>query len=269
MNKIKIQINISRQVFAVIEERQIAPRPKWYFVIQEVGVWLLGIATTVLGAVAFSTVLFVLATAPFQYQSATHTNIFQFWIEVIPIFWLVLFVCFIFATDFFLRKTKKGYRHSFVVLTLSSMTISLVLGYAGFVAGIGEVIEKDFSQKIPFHTPIHIVARNMLNDPDKGLITGRLGESNSVFITSQGKTFVLNLDELPNLQKDLLQPNELVGLIGTSTNPNIFAVCAVIPLERLGHVLDSKLFERNELEERTNVCKGVRPYMRLKNNFLK
>jgi len=267
MNKIKLQINISKQVHRILEDKMIKPTPRWCFVLQEYGIWVLGIGATIFGAVTFSTVLFVLATAPFKYQTITHENSFMFWIEILPLLWMILFVCFIFATDFFLKKTKRGYKHSFIMVTLSSLTVSIVLGYAAFTGGIGEMIEEDFGQRIPFHTPMHMKARSMWSDLDHGLITGRLGESESVFITLQGKTFVLNIDELPDVQKNILNTEDLFGLIGTSTAPNIFVVCAIIPFEKPDFKIGPTQFERNELEERTNLCKGVRPYVRLKSNF--
>lgn len=269
MNKIKIQINISKRVFEEIDAQKIEPRPRWHFIIQETGIWFLGVSTTLLGAVAFSTILFVLVVAPHEYQAVTHTTTLQFWIDFLPVLWFVLFLCFIVATDYFLKKTKRGYKHSFVVLTLSSMTLSLVLGYIGFLAGIGEMVEKDLGQNIPFHSSVTLKTRQIWSNPQNGLVTGRIGTNESVFVTSQGKTLVLDAKGLSQMQQDLLTSREYVGLIGTSTAPNIFMVCLVVPFEKPEFKIESNQFERNDSQERTNICKGVRPYMRLQANILK
>lgn len=268
MDKSEIQINITKTILERIENQKVKPTPKWYFVIQESIVWTLGIATTFLGAIAISITLFVLTVAPIRFQPATHESIIKFWIEFIPVLWLVLFVSFIFATDYLLRKTKKGYRYSFIVLTISSITLSILLGYLGFLIGLGEFIEKGVGSKIPFHTPSQVMIQRMWSQPSKGLITGKIIDSRGVLETQEGVVFNLDISQLPDIQKSLITEGTYIGVIGTTTEENRFFVCMIIPLEDRNFALNAKQFERKSMDERINTCKGVRPYDRLKTKIL-
>jgi len=268
MDKSHVQINITRTILDRLENQKVKPTPKWYFVIQESIVWILGLVTTLCGAIAISITLFVLTVAPTRFQPATHESIIRFWIEFIPVLWLVLFVSFIFATDYFLRKTKKGYRYSFIVLTISSITLSVLLGYLGFLIGLGEFLEKGVGSKIPFHTPSQMMVQKIWSQPSKGLLTGKIISNNGVLQTQEGLIFNLDISQLPDTQKSLITEGTYIGLIGTTTAENRFFVCVVIPLDDRNFILNADQFERKYPDGRINTCKGVRPYDRLKTKIL-
>ncbi len=268
MNKIEQQINISRKVLDAIESHNMKPKPKWYFILQEGSVWVLGLVTTFFGALAVSITLFVIAVAPVKFQPATHDSLLKFWLEFVPLIWLMLFVSFIFATDYFLRKTKRGYKYSFVVLTISSVTLSVLLGYLGFIVGLGEIIDKGIGSRIPFHTPTQDMILKTWSQPSKGLLVGKISNNESVLETHEGEVINLDTSQIPEMQRDLIMDGMHVSIIGTTTPQNIFFVCMIIPLDPARFSPEGIYFERKMLDERTNNCKGVRPYDRLKTKIL-
>lgn len=268
MDKQDQQMNISKKILEAIETRKVKPKPRWYFAIQEGSIWTLGLVTTFCGAVAISTTLFVFATAPFRFHPATHESPIRFWIEFMPMLWVVLFVSFVFATDYFLRKTKKGYKYGFVVLTISSVTLSVVLGYVGFLIGLGEFIDRGLGSRIPFHTPTQVMIQKMWSQPSKGLLTGTIVENETALLTHDGSVFDIEIEHLPELQKNFIEDGMRVSLIGTTTPQNTFFVCIVVPIHNKDFLIDPMYLERKIEDERTNTCKGVRPYDRLKTKIL-
>ena len=199
MNKIKLQINISKQVLEAIQIHNVKPKPRWHFVLQEGAVWALGLITTFCGALAVSITLFVIAVAPVKFQSATHDNLLKFWLEFVPLLWLVLFISFVFATEYFLRKTKRGYKYNFVILTISSVTLSVLLGYIGFIVGLGEIIDKGVGSRIPFHTPTEAMIQKVWSQPSKGLLVGKISIKVSSISSSQLYSFGINIPLIPFL----------------------------------------------------------------------
>lgn len=268
MNKIEQQINISKKVLDAIENHNVKPKPRWYFVLQEGGVWVLGMVTTFFGALAVSITLFVIAVAPVKFQPATHDSLLKFWLEFVPLVWLILFVSFIFATDYLLRKTKRGYKYSFVVLTLSSVTLSVLLGYLGFIVGLGELVEKGVGSRVPFHTSSEVMIHKVLSQPSKGLLVGKISNNQTTLETREGDMIDLDTSQIPETQRSLIMDGTLVSIIGTTTPENTFFVCMIIPLNSIRKSPEEIYFERKILDERTNTCKGVRPYDRLKAKIL-
>ncbi len=262
------RIDVTKKVLDAIEDFKMKPKPKWHFVVQDAVVWSLGIMTTFFGAITVSVSLFALTIAPARFYLATHESIVKFWFEFIPVLWLVLFIAFIFATDYLLRKTKRGYKYSFIILTLASIFLSVLLGTVGFFVGLGKIVEERVGPHVPFHVPPQIIMERIWSQPGKGLLTGTLSEDKTSIKTKEGIVFELDTSGLPVIQKDLIQRSTSISLIGTTTSSNIFYVCVIIPFENKAFLLDTTQFERKILDERTNTCKGVRPYDRLKTKIL-
>lgn len=269
MNNLKLQLNISEKVLNEIQNKNVKPKPRWHFRIYEITIWSLGTITTICGAVAISTTLFVIAIAPIKFEPVTHDNIVRFWIEFVPVLWLVLFACFVIATDYTLQKTKRGYRYGLVFLTLSSIILSIILGYIGFLLGIGEVIETKVGDKIPFHSSSQMMIQKIWYHPERGLLIGTVDMEHDLILTAKnGEMFTLDISDIPEYEKKYFNNSSIVSIIGTSTATGDFFVCMILPIQSKDLLQDEFKIERNLSEKRTNTCKGVRPYDRFKNNIL-
>ncbi len=269
MNNLNHTADISQRILAAIEGDKMTPRPRWHFFVQEGGVWVLGAAATLCGAIAVSATLFVLVTAPLRFQAASHESLIQFWVDFLPIIWIGMFIAFICATDYVIRKTKRGYRYNIVLLTLVSVLMSVVLGYVGFVIGIGEALERRLGPTIPFHTPVHVAVQRAFHQPDKGLLIGTVVQGQQpVLKTNSGEVWNLDLSNIPGPQLAFLQDHSVVSVIGTTTADQLFVVCMVVPLDTQNVAAEFYSFERNSPELRTNTCKGVRPYERLQTKLM-
>lgn len=269
MNNTNSTADISQRILAAIEGDKVTPRPRWHFFLQEGGVWVLGAAATLCGAIAVSATLFVLVTAPLRFHAASHDSLVNFWADFLPVIWIGMFVVFICATDYVIRKTKRGYRYNIVTLTVVSALLSILLGYVGFVIGLGESLERRVGPAIPFHTSINAATQRAFNQPDKGLLIGTIVRGDQVMLETQnGLVWNLDLSQIPGPQRAFLDERSVVSVIGTSTSEQTFTVCMVIPLDKRDVPAEFYSFERNSSELRTNTCKGVRPYERLQTKLM-
>lgn len=268
-NLLPTTTDISQRVLAAIEGDKMTPRPRWHFFLQEGGVWVLGAAATLCGAIAVSATLFVLVTAPLRFQAASHESVIQFWADFLPIIWIGMFIAFICATDYVIRRTKRGYRYNIALLTLVSALLSVVLGYVGFLIGIGEVLERRLGPAIPFHTPVHVAMQRAFHQPDKGLLIGTVVQAEQPMLrTNSGQVWNLDLTHIPGPQMQFLKEHSIVSMIGTTTADQLFVVCMIVPLDAKDIAAEFYSFERNVPLERTNTCKGVRPYERLQTKLM-
>lgn len=260
--------DISQKVLNTIADGKVKPRPKWHFFLQEGGVWVLGAAATLCGAAAISGTLFVFVTAPLRFYPATHESLIRFWADFLPLLWIVLFVTFIFVTDYVIKKTKRGYRYNIVVVTVTSAALSMLIGYVGFLLGMGEFLENRVGQSIPFHTPVRVATQRAFHQPEQGLLVGEvlLGER-ATLRTLDGIVWDLDLTHIPENERILFTGTETVGIIGTTTADGVFAVCMVLPINAPVSSPDSSV-ERKPDQLRTSTCKGVRPYERLQTKLM-
>lgn len=258
--------DISKKIMDTIATDKVTPKPRWHFWLQESGVWALGAAATFCGAIAVSATLFVFFTAPIRFHDATHDNLIQFWADFLPLIWIAMFVMFIFLADYVVRKTKRGYRYNIVVMTVASALLSILIGYVGFLIGLGEFLENRVGPSIPFHTPIKAATQRAFYQPDKGLLIGQIQEGDTLHLEAKdGTVWKLDFTNIPEAQRVFINASGTISLVGTSTGNQLFVVCMVLPLE--GDVPPEAL-ERNSDQQRTKICKGVRPYERLQTKLM-
>ena len=78
---------LAERVFEHIEEKNLKPRPRYEFVIQNYFFWALGALAVALGAFAFSAMLFRFENVESHSPVATHSSFFAFFIASAPFFW--------------------------------------------------------------------------------------------------------------------------------------------------------------------------------------
>jgi hypothetical protein len=110
--------NTTEKIIAAIEDRQVTPRPKAYFVLRNSALWIPGLVTTLLGAYTVAGVLYGILHPHWE-------NMSYF---TVPLLWIVSFGLFSIITISLIRRTNSGYRHTAVQLLLISVASSIVLG---------------------------------------------------------------------------------------------------------------------------------------------
>lgn len=279
MDKEKEQNNISNKVFEKISDEKVCPKPRWEFVAKNTGIWVFGGVTVVLGSFAVAATLFVFKNIRFELYSATHENFITFTIEFLPYLWVVLLVLFISATHYSIRHTDQGYKYNLTMIIVSSVSLSLIFGSLLYLTGFGQIIDRDFGRHIPLHKTIESHNQKIWNNPERGLLSGRIIISTSseiILKDSNDKDWILITSDLPGRGMEVLEKYEKVRVIGKDEENQMFYVCLVMPFgmenpefmrgEREGFPLKEMrniLSERKFEEERNIKCKGVRPYQQL------
>ena len=293
MNKENKQknININKKVLDTLSEKNICLKPEWEFTLKNSSIWILGIVTIFAGALSISASIFVFKNIQFNAYKATHENILTFFIEFIPVIWIILLILFIFSAHYLVRHTDTGYKYKLWLIILGSLLASFILGVAMYFFGFGQVVDRDFGKHIPYHKNIELRNDQAWNHPEEGLLSGYviLEEEGFLLKDFEGSEWNLIVDEKDLRSNDILNnPNlEKVRLVGILESEHeegdVFYVCHVMPytiknpktfgqkpprdLEERSGIGFEENFERNlerkSDDERSNKCKDVRPYQRL------
>ena len=272
--------NLAERVLERIEEEHLAPRPRWEFLFKNYVFWTLGALAVLFGALAFAAALFEVQNAGWRFALTTHSDLMSFLLEIAPYLWVVALTLFILLGYLNIRRTNHGYRYPLALIALGAVLSSAAFG--GFInaAGLGQVIEESVGNHLPFYRPILAQQHSWWVAPEKGLLGGKVifvqPDASFTLRDFSGQTWtVASADVASTDIKAIMRGGDVrvVGLPTTATS-SAFHACFVFPWEShqisVPHEQESlgvtqvSSTEISRNGERSDECKGIRPYQQLR-----
>ncbi len=228
---------VATSVLKRIEAEQMTPRPRYTFVVWECLVWSLWLLSVVIGAAALAVLFYVGMNATYALYEVTHQNFLTFLFAILPYIWVILLALVAYLAVYGLRHTKRGYRYSAVELVGSSLVLSLAGGVLFHYVGFGHMLDQSLGRQIAQYMSMEKMELKMWQMPTSGRLVGMVvprPESMSrdailQFADKDGARWTLSSTELSDYELELLVTKSRVRLLGTSTAPQVFHVCAVFP----------------------------------------
>ena len=182
------------------------------------------------------------------YDKAGH-ELLKFVFLTIPYFWVVVLLSLILISYYNYRHTKIGYKRNPLLIVLFSVLVSVTVGSLLYIFGIGALLEESLEKHVPPYSKMFYQNHAMWNNPEKGLIGGKIIVFKNV---NNFKIISLNQKEWDVLSKDpvvvsklVLKEGKKVKVIGEVIGDSIFAAEEIRPF------VDRRLFfERNKIEMR-------------------
>jgi hypothetical protein len=271
-----------------IEGEKIAPTPKWRFLAMNQIFWGLWAASIFIGAAAVAAAIFVMVNAGWEYYEMTHSTFLTFFVEAIPILWILFLLLFVIAAYENARHTKYGYRYSITLILSLSIIGSGIGGGVLYATGLGELFDDTIGDSIPFHRPIVEHQKKLWYEPAEGRLAGEVEEFNPEFTTFtlttfEGGQWTINTIDLQENDRTTLSTFTQIRIIGFEEEENEeadFHACFIFPWSfhgRPGHdplragsiefplfeIMEGKcegpdeLCERNEDDPRSTRCKDI------------
>jgi hypothetical protein len=272
---------LAKRVFDRIADEKLRPRPRWEFLWRNYFFWGFGAVAVVLGALAVSAMLFEVESVDWRLALVTHSNFFSFFLAAAPFLWMGSLLLFVLIGYRTVRETNHGYRYPLSIIIIGAVLASLSLGTALYTTGFGRIIETTMGDNLPFHHPILEEEREWWQAPEKGLLGGSV-----VSIASDATSFVLRdfngqlwtIDEsdLRTFDSATIARGGVVRVIGVplTADSGVFHACFVIPWEFRGSFASTSpplplgvvasTSERSSSTERSDICRGIRPYQQLR-----
>lgn len=217
--------NILEETLKKIEEKKITPKPKWCFLCEDYFLWFLTAVAIVVGTLALSVILFLVAVQDREIYKYLQENFFERVLLSVPYFWIfVLAVLFIFGYYVF-KSTKKGYRYQNYMALGAGLLIILFFAFAAFATDISFQIHSVLSQEFPIYSYLTHDKDDdapLWYNPEKGLLTGKITSvedgNNFTLSDKNGKTWniKLNTEQLP--KTSAVKAGQTVRLAGTAGN---------------------------------------------------
>lgn len=214
--------SVSEKVLKNIEQHHITPKPKWVFSLQNVAIWFSSVVFLLIGGFAFSVVIYMLLESDWRVYQNMNNNVWGFTLLVLPYFWILVLAGLVVLAHYNLKNTKSGYRHRLSVIVLFVFVISMVIGSALYLMGVGRAIDEKFADRMPMYEEfINKMNRDkrIWMNPERGLLGGMIvsvENANQIKVSDfNNDVWVVNGDNETMFEGFEIGANRAVKIIGS------------------------------------------------------
>lgn len=227
----------SEQLIQTIREQGIKPVPKRYFILKNALLWGGFAAAVLLGALAFSVILFSIQQTDFDLLShATHSRP-ELFLSILPFFWLAVLAVFLVLAMTSFRNAPRGYKVPGVRLVVFCTALSILAGTAFFLAGGAQRLEHTFGIHVSLYESMQEKKIRLWSMPNEGYLSGEILEVQSekfVLRDFRQKTWTIRYADAffpPMVQ---IEAGEKVKMTGKMTGADMFNADQIRPWGGMG-----------------------------------
>ena len=222
----------SEKLIQAIKEQEIKPVPRWRFTLKNsllLGAFLLAV---LLGALAFSVVLFAVQQTDFSVVShLTHSRL-ELFLGLLPFFWIIMLIIFLVAAIYSIQYSPKGYKFTTAKLVGYSAALSILLGTLFFITGGAQRLEHAFALNVSLYESVQEKKVQLWSMPEDGYLSGRIEEVGMGTIQLkdfQGKLWTVHHESAFMPPSVLLEHGEQIKLMGEMTGKGEFSAQEIRP----------------------------------------
>jgi heme/copper-type cytochrome/quinol oxidase subunit 2 len=236
--------NLSEEILSNIKDNKIAPRPRWQFLFRNYFLWTIGFLALFFGAVSISLIIFMLRYNEWSSYSRLGGGPLEFLLLVVPLFWIISLVIFVVLVYFNFKKTKHGYRFQPFLIVAGAILISVIMGCAFFLFGIGQRIDAVLGRNAPLYDSVINPRMRFWSNPEAGRLSGLLvyQESEGNFILVDNNNIEWRVNYIEGDDEKLVEAKKN-GMVDDET----LIIAAGQPVRFLGEVTAEKEFKAKEM----------------------
>lgn len=224
--------DFAARVVGAIQEREIAPRPRWTFIARNALLGLLLVLSVFFGAMTVATSEFLLIDRDWDLALELSQRNTIATIESLPYLWLAALILLVLLTYQLVTRTKRGYRFAPVTVLGGSVLMSLAIGSALYVAGLGTRTHELVRREIPVYDRFVVSRDRFWSNPAQGLLGGQIVEAttSAAFLLrdAQGQDWLV----LVTGDADGVATGAYVRALGRQQGSSTFAAQTVLPWPR-------------------------------------
>lgn len=191
-------MNNSKKLLERIKSEKIEPIPKWLFLSKRGVVWLLFGSSILIGAMAFSVILFSIQQTDFVLLNHLAHSKAEFLLGILPFFWLISLFLFLGFAFYSIQYSQKAYKFSAAKLIGLSTAMSIVLGTIYFIGGGAGKLEKTFAANLSLYEGLENKKTKLWTMPESGYLSGeiqKVSEKTIELKDSKGKIWIIYYKE--------------------------------------------------------------------------
>lgn len=226
--------NFGKELLEKIKEKKLKPKSRWHFLLKRYGIWTIGIFSLVIGALAFSVIIYFLKYNDWDIYEELSDSFLGFVFLTLPYFWLLFLLLFIFIIYYDLKHTKKGYRYSLPIVLAISVGSSMLLGAIFFQAGFGEIIDEAAGKNLPLYERFINPRVQLWTQPEHGRLSGlvikKLSEDEIIVLTHEMLKWNALLFDAKRPNDFKIKVGRPIRLMGEKTGNQVFHAIKILPV---------------------------------------
>lgn len=222
----------SNKIIDRIKKENIKPIPKWVFISKNILIWLAFLFAIIIGALAFSVILFSIQQTDFDLIAHMSHSGVEYILGLLPFFWIIILVVFIVISIFSVYHSKKGYKLAWSRLVAANVALSILLGSLFFIAGGARKLEKTFAIHVSLYESIEKKKLKIWMMPEEGYLAGFIknNQDNTLqLVDFDSVSWTIDFKDAFIAPVLSLEKDEQVKLIGTMQSQGHFSAEEIRP----------------------------------------
>jgi hypothetical protein len=215
-----------------IKTEDIRQIPRWRFSLKNFAAWGGFGISVLIGAVAFSVILFAIQQSDFSVVSHLDHSGLEMILALMPIVWLGCIILFLLLAVWSIRNSWKGYKFSLFKQVSISVLLSMAIGTLFFITGGGEKLEAAFNANVFSYESINERKQKIWSNPDEGYLSGTITSVKEEMVEIKdfkGKIWSISIEGSFIAPVVMLENDEVIKLIGEKTGESTFKSVEIRP----------------------------------------
>ena len=222
----------SDKILEKIKKEELKPIPKKYFLIKNGFLWGLFILGVIIGALAFSVVLFSIQQTDFELAVHMSHSKLEMLLGLLPFIWIFFLVGFLVLAIIGIRNSRRGYKFTIGKMVGISTALSILLGTAFFIGGGAKKLEKAFAVNVSIYESIDEKKMKMWTMPEEGYLSGiieSVGGDTLILLDFNNKKWVVPISSAIIPHAEVMEKGEKVKLVGKKNATTVFFAEEILP----------------------------------------
>jgi hypothetical protein len=222
----------SEKLIQTIKEKRIKPAPKWRFKVRNALLWTSYALAVLLGALAFSIILFSIQQTDFNVITHLSHSRLELFLGLLPLFWIVwLIICLIIAI-YSVQYSNRGYKLTLPRIVAYSSLLSALVGTLFFISGGAHQLEHAFAINILPYDSIQEKKIRVWTMPEEGYLCGKIEQvtpENLQLEDFEGRHWTILYNEAFMPPAVMLVKGEIIKIVGEKTKEGRFVAAEIRP----------------------------------------
>jgi hypothetical protein len=225
--------NLSTKVLGKIKQEKIIPIEKWKINLANDFFWAGFAVVGGLTGLSLSASFHLLHQADWQVPYQAKIGSISYILSVLPYFWIILLLFFIFLSYINLRHTKMGYRYEKKKIVITIVVVALSAGSLIYITKAQEKVDEAFFVHVPFYINLANSREKVWTQPEKGLLAGMIIVVSDDALSVQdfeGRNWkVVEVNHALISPRVQMEEEELIKVIGDQEDEQVFRAEEIRP----------------------------------------
>ncbi len=226
-NSTKKTNSLREDVMERIASQKVEPRPRWYFTVKNLLLWLSGVILLLVGALSVSIIIFTVTGAPWEVRRVLGESPLMHLLHIFPFLWLFAFIAFLAISDYCICQTKGTYKHSSFKVSMAIILASIILGIIFNICKVSSLADNKLGKHTPkIYKTLEQRRHGILHHPEKGRVMGVVqsidGRTFVVMDKNKKNELVINGEGIPEDRYELVEVGRKLLIIGKPHSKEVF-----------------------------------------------